>query len=70
MQVVLQVCVISVLENCMNKMFREFTASSIFTCSKLIIETEQVVKYVNNKDSRTMPLVSLLLTVNIFHTLL
>ena len=49
-----------------------------FICSKLTTET-QGVKYVqgNNKDNRTMPKVnnkdtrmSLLLTLNIFHTLL
>ena len=48
-------------------------SQSIFTCSKFIIETlEQGVKYVqvNNKDSAIgVVLVSLLLTLNIFHTL-
>ena len=44
------------------------------TCSKLTIETlEKGVKYVqqvNNKDNRTsLTLLSLLLTLNIFHTL-
>ena len=55
-----------------------YASQPAFTCSKLTIETlEQGVKYVhnkvNNKDTRTtlsVVLVSLLLTLNIFHTLL
>ena len=43
-----------------------------FTCSKLTIQTlEQGVKYVkvNNKDTSGIVLVSLLLTLNIFHSM-
>ena len=42
-----------------------------FTCSKLIIKTlEQGVKYVQVNHKDDIVLVSLLLTLNIFHTLL
>ena len=41
-----------------------------FTCSKLAMKTlEKGVKYVNNKDNRMTPMVSLLLTFNIIHAL-
>ena len=40
------------------------------TCSKLTMETlEQGLKFVHNKDNNDVVRVSLLLTLNIFHTL-